>query len=407
MGDQTSHARSPSVHDAPSDSIQPGAIVAGRYRLIARSGSGAMGTVFSAKHIALGSTVAIKFLHPEVVASEDARSRFAREAKIAARLGERSRYIVRVTDYGVVDEVGPFIVMEYLQGEELTTRLRRQGRISLLEAVQIVAQLCRALEVAHQAGVVHRDIKPANVFLARPHTNMSVFVKLMDFGVAKLLASTGGARDSTAEPPHATRVGAVIGTPAYMSPEQLLAQAIDHRTDLFGVAALTYRMLTGEFPFGNGTLSEMGVRIVTLMPRPPTEIVRDLPKAIDAWFEKALAKSPDDRFDSASALAAAFAEAAGIELGVALPRAVYATPVPSSERLPESGVRLAAEPASAHALRRHASGVRQVRRRRLWPIFLFIAFVVAMAGASVVFIMGTETVDQLEQTLPSTQKPRR
>lgn len=108
-----------------------------------------MGTVFAAKHIALGSTVAIKFLHPEVVASEDARARFAREAKIAARLGERSRYIVRVTDYGVVDDVGPFLVMEYLHGEELTAKLRRQGRISLSETVQIVAQLCRALEVAH------------------------------------------------------------------------------------------------------------------------------------------------------------------------------------------------------------------------------------------------------------------
>jgi len=402
MGDQSSHARSASIEDEPSDSVRPGDTVAGRYRLIARSGSGAMGTVFAAKHIALGNTVAIKFLHPEVVASEDARMRFAREAKIAARLGERSRYIVRVTDYGVVDNVGPFLVMEHLQGEDLTARLRRQGRIPLLETVQIIGQLCRALEVAHRAGVVHRDIKPANVFLARPHTNMSVFVKLMDFGVAKLLAAS-----EPVSGPHSTRVGAVIGTPAYMSPEQLLAQPVDHRTDLFGVAALTYRMLTGESPFGNGTLAEMGVRIVTLMPRSPSELVPDLPKAIDAWFTKALAKSPDDRFDSATALATALAEAAGVEVGSALPRAVHPTPVPSSERqLPDSGVRLAAtpEPATVRALARTTSGVRRVRSRSVWPVLVFIALLIAMAGASVVFIMSAPTTSQLSDTLAAPKK---
>ena len=243
---------------------------------------------------------------------------------------------------------------------------------------------------------MHRDIKPANIFLAKPHTNMSVFVKLMDFGVAKLLASAE--RHSAA--PHSTRIGAVIGTPAYMSPEQLLAQPVDHRTDLFGVAALTYRMLTGEYPFGNGTLSEMGVRIVTLMPRPPSELVPELPKAIDAWIERALAKSPGDRFESAGALAAAFAEAAGVELGAALPRAIHPTPVPSSEPLPESGVRMA-------ALDRSASGLRRVRRRSVWPVLLFIAFLALMAGASVVFIMGGGAIDQVDETLPALQKAPR
>jgi len=224
----------------------------------------------------------------------------------------------------------------------------------------------------------------------------------MDFGVAKLLALSGAVPSDPHGARLSTRIGAVIGTPAYMSPEQLLAQEVDHRTDLFGVAALTYRMLTGEYPFGNGTLSEMGVRIVTLMPRPPSELLPELPRAIDAWFQKALAKSPDDRFNSASALAAAFAEAAGIELSLALPRPIHPTPVPSSAPLPDSGVRLAAahEPASVHALGPNASGLRRVKRRSVWPVLLLLTLLALMAVASVAFIMQTAPADQLEDTLP-------
>jgi len=340
----------------------PGEVIAGRYELVSPIGAGAMGWVWAAKHVALGSSVAIKFLHPETVASEEARLRFAREARIAATLGERCRYVVRVIDYGVVDEVGPFLVMEYLRGEELATKLRREGRVSLFDTVHIVAQLCRALAVAHHKGVVHRDVKPGNVFLARPHTNMAVFVKLMDFGVAKLLDGAG----AESAPPSTTRVGAVIGTPSYMSPEQLLAQPVDHRSDLWGVATTVYRILTGELPFGNGTLAEMGVRIVTLMPRPPSEVVPALPKAIDVWMTKALAKSPDDRFQSAREMAEAFAAAAGVDLGGfgIMPRAIHPTPVPSSDPAPlDSGVRPAAsvEPITVRALDRQLSGTQPVQ----------------------------------------------
>ncbi len=392
MGDPHSRARA-----SPRASASPaaGEIIAGRYELVARSGQGAMGSVWAARHVALGHTVALKFLHPEMALSDDACARFAREARIAARLGERCRYIARVTDYGVLAEVGPFLVMEYLHGEELSEKLRRDRRIHLLEAAQIVTQLCRALEVAHAAGVVHRDIKPANVFLAKPHTNMAVFVKLMDFGVAKLL-------DHAVEqhgPRHPTRIGSVIGTPAYMSPEQLLAQQIDHRSDLWGVAAMTYRMLTGEFPFGNGTLAEMGVRIVTLMPRPPSELVHELPPALDAWFAKALAKSPDNRFSSAKELAVAFAAAADVEPFPLALRTPHPTPVPGSDRplLPESGVRRAAEPATVRALARQQTGV---RRRGRDHLALTVAAVVAViAGLAAVAVVRRSSTDRLEMSV--------
>lgn len=398
MGDQSSNARATSIRAGgdPGASISAGEIIAGRYQLVAKSGQGAMGSVWAAKHVALGNTVAVKFLHPEVAASPDARARFAREAKIAAMLGERCRYIARVTDYGVLDQVGPFLVMEYLHGEELAEKLRRERRVQLLEAAAILTQLCRALEVAHAAGVVHRDIKPANVFLAKPHTNMSVFVKLMDFGVAKLLDHALEAHG----PRHATRIGSVIGTPAYMSPEQLLAQTIDHRSDLWGVAAMTYRMLTGEFPFGNGTLAEMGVRIVSVMPRRPSELVSDLPPLLDAWFEKALAKSPEDRFASATELAMAFAAAADVEPLSLMARSVHPTPMPSSEPIvPPSGIRRAAEPPTVRALVRQTSGLRRVHRRRD-PVALFIAVLVAViAGALTVVMLRRGTTHRIDSTI--------
>ncbi|MBI2391283.1 MAG: serine/threonine protein kinase [Deltaproteobacteria bacterium] len=345
----------------PSSALGVGTLIAGRYRLVSEIGSGAMGAVWTARHVALGNTVAIKFLHRETVSSPDACARFAREARIAAQLGERCRYVVRVTDYGVLDDVGPFLVMEHLRGEELSQRVRRLGRLSLDESVHVVSQLCRALEVAHRHGVVHRDVKPANVFLTRPQTNMVVFVKLMDFGVAKLLGGTA----PESGPPSATRVGAVIGTPAYMSPEQLLAQPIDHRSDLWAVATTAYRALTGDLPFGNGTLQEMGVRIVTKMPRAPSELVPGLPPAVDAWMARALAKSPDERFQSASDMATAFAQAAGVELGPALSPALLTTPTPPSEPiLPESGVRpTAAEPATVRGARVAESELRRVAPR--------------------------------------------
>lgn len=370
-----------------------GEVIAGRYELISEIGCGAMGSVWAAKHTALGSTVAIKFLHPETVASDEARQRFAREARIAAALGERSRYVVRVIDYGVLDDIGPFLVMEYLRGEELSTRLRREGRVPLFDTVHIVAQLCRALAVAHHKGVVHRDLKPGNVFLARPQTNMVVFVKLMDFGVAKLL---DGAVE--AGPPSSTRVGAVIGTPAYMSPEQLLAQAVDHRSDLWGVATTVYRILTGELPFGNGNLQEMGVRIVTLMPRPPSELVPTLPKAIDAWMAKALAKSPDERFQSAREMAEAFAAAAGVELGGSglMARAIHPTPVPASDPF-DSGVRPAAsvEPITVRAPVPPANRA----RARL----AFVALLVL--GGTILFLGRTHRIVQLEASLGTPPQP--
>jgi serine/threonine-protein kinase len=338
---------------APSTPILgAGTVLGDRYQLVEPCGAGAMGSVWRARHVELGTSVAIKFLHPEIADTKDGLTRFEREARLAARLAEKCRYIAKVIDYGVAPELGPYLAMEMLEGEELADRLKREKQIPLAVVAVIVQQLCRALEVSHKAGIVHRDVKPQNVFLARPHTNMTVFVKLMDFGVAKLMEAEGSQEGLT-------RVGTVVGTPAYMSPEQLLAQRVDARSDLWSVAALVYRIVTGDLPFGSGTLQEMSVRIVTLDPKPPSEIVPGLPRAFDAWIAKGLAKSADDRFQTAQELSDALMEVAGSE---EMPFALHPSPPP------DSGMRLAdleLEPITKRearpALERTESGVRRVR----------------------------------------------
>jgi serine/threonine-protein kinase len=298
--------------------LQPGALVAERWQLVERLGSGGFGSVWRATHTTLAHDVAIKFLHVGEVTAIG-RARFEREARIAARLGEASRHITRVIDYGVFRATIPYLCMELLHGETLSQRLRREQRLPLHVAARMIVQLCRALQVAHTAGVIHRDLKPSNVFLSSTDLEDEVLVKLLDFGIAKSTAEQDG--DET------TRQGTVVGTPSYMSPEQILSKKLDHRADLWGVAACVYRMVCGRSPFGQGGFAELGLRILATDPLPPSAIVPELPKAFDAWMAKALARSPEERFQSARDLADALATAATIDVGESTPYGVQ-TPLP-------------------------------------------------------------------------------
>jgi tRNA A-37 threonylcarbamoyl transferase component Bud32 len=280
----------------PQSSLRPGLLVADTYRLAEQLGAGSMGSVWKAQHLMLGHGVAIKFLHASLDAYPQGRIRFEREGKLAARLGEASRHICRVTEFGVLPTGTPFVVMELLQGEELARRLKREPALDLKLVAQIVAQLCRALTVAHRADVVHRDLKPANVFLCAAEDGQGVFVKLLDFGVAH-----APLEDDT----EGTRQGIVFGTPSYTSPEQISGEPIDGRADLWSVAVLTYRMATGSAPFGSGTLHEIGLRILTVDPPAPSSLRPELPPEFDAWMKKALAKQRDQRFASALELSEA------------------------------------------------------------------------------------------------------
>jgi serine/threonine protein kinase len=270
--------------------LQPGLQVADTYRLIEQLGAGSMGTVWKAQHTVLGHNVAIKFLRASLDAYPQGRFRFEREGKLAARLGEESRHICRVTDYGVMSTGTPFVVMELLQGEELARLIKRERTLPLSLVAEIVTQLCRALAVAHRAGVVHRDLKPANVFLCSAEDGKAVFVKLLDFGVAH-----APLEDDT----EGTRAGVVFGTPGYTSPEQISGEQVDGRADLWSVAVIAYRMATGRTPFGGGAIHEIGMRILTVDPPAPSSLQPELPAAFDAWIAKALAKRREERFATA------------------------------------------------------------------------------------------------------------
>jgi len=286
-----------------SPTLAAGAVVGGKYRLVEELGVGAMGTVWSATHQTLGHQVAIKFLLRSIMASDDARNRFDREARLAARLGEASRHITRVIDHGVTEDRVPYLVMELLRGEALSTRLKRDRRIPLQLTARIVQQLSRALHVAHSAGVIHRDLKPANIFLCTPEQGDEVYVKLLDFGIAK---ATSESDDET------TGQGQILGTPSYMSPEQILNdRPVDVRADLWAVAAVVYRMVVGRSPFGNGPIQEIGMRVMSVEPAPPSQIWADIPRELDSWMQRGLAKKPEERFQNARELSDFLAAVAG------------------------------------------------------------------------------------------------
>jgi eukaryotic-like serine/threonine-protein kinase len=268
-------------------------VLAQRYVLETQLGQGSMGAVWVAEDTRLRRQVAIKILAPIWASSDDARSRFEREAFAAARL--KSPHIVQIFDYGI-DEGTPFIVMELLEGEDLGRRLKARKSLTLAETAEIVVQVARALGVAHKAGIVHRDLKPANLMLDR--STGDEVVKVLDFGVAK------AAVDAEAE---STKAGSLLGTPQFMAPEQARGLAdVDHRCDLWSVAVIAYRALTGRLPFEGDSVPDVIVKVCSVDPPRATVVRPDLPPLVNPFFERGLARERDRRFQSAKELAAAF-----------------------------------------------------------------------------------------------------
>jgi len=278
---------------------QPGQLIAGRYLLGRCLARGGMGSVWEAEHVGLEARVALKLLRPELGQDEAHIERFRREARVAAKL--KSPHVVAIHDTGV-DRGTPYIAMEFLEGEDLELRLGRLGRLDPSEALRWLDQAARGLSAAHKAGLVHRDVKPANLFIERLPAGERL--KVVDFGIARPASS-----DSAL-----TTQGGVWGSPAYMSPEQARGRSVDQRTDVWALAGVFYRMLTGQVPFPGRTEHDTIVEVCTGQFRPPTEVVPTLPKALDDLFLRALAKDPADRTPTVEELAEQAAEAIGESL---------------------------------------------------------------------------------------------
>lgn len=281
-----------------SSPVVLGEIIADKYQIEGVIGEGGMGLVVSAWHLGLRQRVAIKLLLSDGGHIEDAAlERFQREARAAARI--RSEHVCRVLDVGMLPAGTPYLVLEYLEGCDLADELSRRGRLPPNEAVGYVLEACEALAEAHVSGIIHRDLKPANLFLSR-RSNGSRCLKLLDFGVSKSISETSLAQFSL------TKTSSIIGSPIYMSPEQLnSAKDVDERTDIWAMGALTYELLAGRPPFYGETIPQLVSQVLHTEPPSFAELGITAPGGLEAVLRKALSKKREDRYASVGEFATA------------------------------------------------------------------------------------------------------
>ncbi|HEY6463331.1 MAG TPA: protein kinase [Polyangiaceae bacterium] len=284
--------------------VKAGDVLAGKYRVERVLGVGGMGVVVAAHHLQLDERVALKFLRPEALESPEWVARFAREARAAVKI--KSEHVARVIDVGSLDDGAPYIVMEYLEGGDLSAMLEKNGVLPFEQAVDFVLQACEAIAQAHALGIVHRDLKPANLFcIRRPDGQLSI--KVLDFGISKAMAR--GSFGSGNQDMSMTRTTAIVGSPIYMSPEQMQSSKnVDLRTDVWALGIILYELLTGRVPFDSETVTELAIRIAT-EPTPPMRARRaDVPAGLERVILRCLEKSPDRRFRNVGELAAALVD---------------------------------------------------------------------------------------------------
>ncbi len=278
--------------DATPDLPKPGDVLAGKYEIVRLIGMGGMGAVFAANHLRLKQRVAIKLLKPELLNAADSVARFEREGRAAAQM--TSANAARIFDVDLTPNGIPYMVIEYLDGHDVSQELRERGTLPVAEAVDIVLQACSAMAQAHTLGIVHRDLKPANLFLCPKGSGH--IVKVLDFGVSKILSE---------EIPQTTTPSVSLGTPQYMSPEQILASKdVDLRSDIWSLGVILYKLISGKFPYECESATAFVVAVVTTDPLPLEELAEVPPGLADA-VAKALRKRREDRWSSAEELARA------------------------------------------------------------------------------------------------------
>ncbi|MFA6208274.1 MAG: serine/threonine-protein kinase [Candidatus Obscuribacterales bacterium] len=271
-----------------SNSSLVGAILADRYEIICEVGRGALGVVYKARHLVMEKTVAVKVLFGEVQKDETNFLRFQREAQAASSMSHPN--IVVVYDFGISQNQTPFLVMDFVEGTNLKDVLQRHGKLPIERAVAIFLQMASALEHAHSKGILHRDIKPENVVLMHTAWNPE-FVKLVDFGIAKYV------NEPSKNSKKLTMDGEVLGTPAYMSPEQILGNKLDARSDIYCLGVLMYHTISGSLPILGINAAETMSLHVTDMPKDLAEACTSMkvPHRLSRTIMKTLKKHPQDR----------------------------------------------------------------------------------------------------------------
>ncbi len=272
--------------EAEEDDEFVGRTIADTYAVIRAIGEGGMGRVYEVRHTRIGSKrFALKILHPEFARQPEVLSRFQREAEAAASI--QSPFVGDVYDIGRTIDGRPFIVAEFLDGEELANFLRARGRLKVETAVRIVRQVCKALSAAHAKGIVHRDMKPENVFLVGDMASPTA--KVIDFGISKVHEAGGQSL---------TKTGMIMGTPSYMAPEQARGDKVDHRVDIYAAGAILYELVTGKRPFDRPDPTATLTAVLLEEPERPCSLNPELPGSLEMMIQRAMAKQPHDRYQS-------------------------------------------------------------------------------------------------------------
>ena len=350
-----------------------GQVVADRYHVIKKLGEGGMGQVYLAEHVKMGRRSAIKVMNPSMVHDPDAVARFNREASNASRITHPN--VCAIYDFGETPDGLIYLAMEFIEGEPLTDLLEREGALPVPRAVGIFTQVAEALQAAHDLGIVHRDLKPDNVMLAQRKGGDQV--KVVDFGIAK---AVGG--DESGQ--KVTKTGLVVGTPEFMSPEQLSGDKLDGRSDLYSLALVFYRMLAGKLPFDATTVQETMIKRLTDEPTKLAVSRPDLtfPAGLQPVLDTALMRSPVERYQTVAKFAADVASVTGLGRGggrgatAAIPHTRSGADTDARTQL------LDAKPRPA------------TRKRSLLPVAVGVVVVIAAGGAWVV-LSGRENSNRV------------
>src|SRR5437773_1634415 len=347
-----------------------GQVLADRYHIMKKLGEGGMGQVYLAEHVKMGRRSAIKVMNPSMVHDPEAVARFNREASNASRISDS--HVCAIYDFGETEDGLIYLAMEFVEGEPLTQLLAREGALPVARAADICIQVAAALQAGHDLDIVHRDLKPDNIMVTRGRDGTDG-VKVVDFGLAKAVGGEGGGQK-------VTRTGLVIGTPEFMSPEQLSGDKLDGRSDIYSLGLVFFKMLTGRLPFEAGTVQETLIQRLTEEPAKLAAVRPDLrfPPGLQETLDSALARTPVARYQSAGKFAHDVASVTG------LARRSSPTAIPVTRGDVEDRTRLLDSMAVAALSIPRRTPVPHVKRRSLVPVIVGAGLVLGAGGAAMI-----------------------